>query len=280
MTDRAGPLRFVHLTDTHIMAGGRWRPRGGDFEFDTAASLRRVVEAVAALEPRPAFVVVGGDNVSPDLLHRDRVLTVDDYVPSYRLLQEILAPLACPRHFVMGNHDDRAAFARVFGDGARAPESSRHDSFDQAGHHFVVLDSLEPGAAAGFVGDEQLGWLERDLAAHRGTPTVAFVHHHPWPVGHAWIDSMPLRNGDSLMTRLAAHGGVALVVCGHVHLDHEIHRDGLTMVTTPSTCIQLTKVSQAPRMVPGPPAFRIVDLDDGMLATRVVHLHGSSAADF
>src|SRR5678816_2136253 len=103
MTDRAGPLRFVHLTDTHIMAGGRWRPRGGDFEFDTAASLRRVVEAVAALEPRPAFVVVGGDNVSPDLLHRDRVLTVDDYVPSYRLLQEILAPLACPRHFVMGN---------------------------------------------------------------------------------------------------------------------------------------------------------------------------------
>jgi hypothetical protein len=63
-------------------------------------------------------------------------------------------------------------------------------------------------------------------------------------------------------------------------MDHAVHRGGLTMVTTPSTCIQLTKVSQAARMVPGPPAFRIVDLDDGALATRVVHLHGSSAADF
>jgi hypothetical protein len=82
------------------------------------------------------------------------------------------------------------------------------------------------------------------------------------------------------MTRLAAHGGVVLVICGHVHMDHAVHRDGLTMVTTPSTCIQLTKVSQAPKMVPGPPAFRVVDLDGDALATRVVHLHGSTPADF
>ena len=59
-----------------------------------------------------------------------------------------------------------------------------------------------------------------------------------------------------------------------------VPRTAAAMVTTPSTCIQLTKVSQAAKMVPGPPAFRIVDLDDGTLATRVVHLHGSSAADF
>jgi len=38
--------------------------------------------------------------------------------------------------------------------------------------------------------------------------------------------------------------------------------------------------SDAPRMLPGPPAFRILDLDGGTLSTRVVHLHGSSAAAF
>src|SRR6185369_11868490 len=161
MAAEPAPLRFVHLTDTHIMAGGRWRPRGGDFEFDTAASLRRVVAAIAALDPPPAFVVVGGDNVSPDLLHRERVLAAHDYEPSYRLLQEILGPLACPQHFIMGNHDNREAFARVFGNGTGRPEAPRHGSFDGAGRHFVMLDSLEPGQAAGFVDAEQLAWLER-----------------------------------------------------------------------------------------------------------------------
>lgn len=280
MPDHTEPLRFVHLTDTHIMAGGHWRPRAGDFAFDTAASLRRVVDAIGALDPRPAFVVLGGDLTSPDLLHRDRVLDADDYEPSYRLLREILAPLACPQHFLMGNHDNRVAFARVFGDGDRAPGAPRHGSFDHASRHFVMLDSLEPGQAAGFLDTEQLAWLERDLARHRAAPTVVFVHHHPWPVGHRWIDTMPLRNGEDLMTRLRAHGGVTSVICGHVHLDHAVQRDGLTMVTTPSTCVQLSKVSQTPRMLPGPPAFRIVDLDGATLSTRVVHLHGSSAADF
>jgi hypothetical protein len=33
-------------------------------------------------------------------------------------------------------------------------------------------------------------------------------------------------------------------------------------------------------MLPGPPAFRIVDIDGATRSTRVVHLHGSSAADF
>ena len=41
----------------------------------------------------------------------------------------------------------------------------------------------------------QLAWLARDLAAHRETPTIVFVHHHPWPLGHAWMDTMTLRNG-------------------------------------------------------------------------------------
>ena len=277
MADQPRSLRLVHLTDTHIMAGGRWRPRGGEFEFDTEASLRRVVAAIAALEPRPAFVVVGGDNASPDLLHRDRVLAPSDYEPSYRLLRELLAPLGCPQHFVMGNHDNREAFARVFGNGGHP---ACHGSFDVAGHHFVILDSLDPGHADGFVDTKQLAWLEHDLAAHPTTPTIAFVHHHPWPVNHAWIDTMPLRNGDDVTTRLAAHGNVALLICGHVHLDHAVHRHGLTMLTTPSTCIQLTKVSNAPKMTPGPPAFRIVDLDRDTIATRVVHLHGTTTADF
>jgi Icc protein len=256
------PIRFVHLTDTHIMAGGRWRPRGGRVRVRH----RGVVATRRGGRRHPGAasrVRRGGRRqCEPDLLHRDRVLGAADYEPSYRLLREILAPLACPQHFVRGNHDNREAFTRVFGAATRPPGDGRPTPASTSpGVHFVVLDSLEPGQAAGFVDTNQLACSSRTLAAHRTTPTVAFVHHHPWPVGHTWIDTMPLRNGDDVTARLAAHGNVVLLICGTSHRPRRPTAAASTMVTTPSTCIQLTKVSNAAKMTPGPPAFRVIDLD-------------------
>src|SRR6267143_1454303 len=161
---------------THIMAGGTWRIRGSDVEFDTDASLRRVVEVVRGLDPSPAFAVLGGDLASPDILHRDRTLTPDEYAPSYARLKEILGGLPCRAHYLMGNHDNLEALNRA-----------------------------------------QLAWLERDLAAHRDVPAIVFVHHHPWPLGHAWMDTMPLRNGGDVMAMLGRHHHVKWVIGGHVH---------------------------------------------------------------
>ena len=58
MTDS---LTFVHFSDTHIVRPGvRLR------NVDTIETLTRVVETVNRLDPQPAFVVIGGDLVSPD----------------------------------------------------------------------------------------------------------------------------------------------------------------------------------------------------------------------
>lgn len=85
---------------------------------------------------------------------------------------------------------------------------------------------------------------------------------------------MSLRNGDELMHTLREHPGVHWVIVGHVHLDQTVQRDGLSMLTTPSTCVQLSKVSQSAKMLPGPPAFRIVDVTSDQLSTRVLQLPG------
>jgi 3',5'-cyclic AMP phosphodiesterase CpdA len=277
MNGHAG-FRFVHLSDTHIMAGGAWQTRSG-FTFDTEASLRRVVEAIAALDPAPAFAVLGGDLASPDLLDRDHVPSPDEYVPSYRLLAEILRGLPCPVRYVLGNHDNRIAFNRVLRPDASTPEAPHYYAFHHEGHHFVALDSHEPGQAGGFLDAAQLAWLRRDLLQHRDRPTIVFVHHHPWPLGLAWIDTMTLRNGADLMSVLQDHPQVRWVLCGHVHLDQTMQRAGTTVMTTPSTGPQLSKVSQEPRMLPGPPAFRIVDVAGDLLSTRVLHLHAGNPTD-
>jgi len=86
---------------------------------------------------------------------------------------------------------------------------------------------------------------------------------------------MRLRNGEELVALLRGHTQVRWLVCGHVHLDQVIQRDGLTLLTTPSTCFQVSKVSQAAKILPGPPAFRVVDVHGDALSTRVLHLHAA-----
>ena len=269
MTDR---IRFVHITDTHIMAGGKWPLRGTNTEFDTDASLCRVVETVGRLDPAPAFAVLGGDLASPDILHRDRTLTPAEYASSYMRLLDVLGGLPCQAYYLMGNHDNLEAFNAALRPGM-PKDAPAYYAFDHGGTHFVALDSHEAGHADGVLDAEQLAWLERDLASHGEAPTVVFVHHHPWPLGQAWMDTMQIRNGSELMALLSRHGQVRCLIGGHVHTEHVIQRGGLTFLTTPSTCIQLAKLSASGRHFdPGPPGFRVVDIEDGRLSSYVVYV--------
>jgi 3',5'-cyclic-AMP phosphodiesterase len=262
-------FRFVHITDTHVM-DGVWPLRSGG-EFDTDASLRRVVDAVGRLDPVPAFAVLGGDLASPDIRHRDRVLAPSEYASSYTRLKEILAGLPCRAHYLMGNHDNLEAFNHALRPDV-SKEAPAYYAFDHGGFHFVALDSHEPGHADGVLDAAQLAWLERDLASHRETPTIAFVHHHPWPLGHAWMDTMQLRNGPELTSVFARHAQVRWLIGGHVHSEQTIQRDGLTFLTSPSTCIQLSKGGGPVHFDPGPPGFRVVDVENGRLSTYVVYV--------
>ncbi len=267
---------FVHFTDTHIMDGGFYRPSVGDWHLDTTATLRRVIDVLCNLKPRPAFAVIGGDLASPDVLDREKILTAEDYEPSYRLLQQLIQPLPYPVHMLLGNHDNRPAFHRVMQTNATTPEVPHYYSFDHQGHHFLVLDSHEPGEPGGVLDPEQLAWLRQDLQAHQDQPTLAFVHHHPVPIGHTWLDTMPLHNGADLLKVLQEYNNVRWIICGHVHMDHTVHHDGLTMFTSPATCFQTSKVTQERKTLSGPPGFRIVRIQGLDLSTRVVHLHGDS----
>ena len=261
---------FVHFTDTHIMAGGVHPST----QLDTEVCLRQVVDVLQTLEPQPAFAVVGGDLASPDILDREQTLEPEDYIPSYRLLQDILSPLPYPVHMLLGNHDNRQAFHQVMQTGAANGDALHHYSFDHQGWHFVALDSLLPGKPGGQVDAKQLSWLGDDLKAHQGQPTLAFVHHHPLPLGLAWLDAMPLYNGVDLVSVVRQYPDVRWIICGHVHMDNIVQRDGVTMLTTPSTCFQINRLSQTRQeALAGPPAFRLVWVKGEDISTRVIHLY-------
>jgi acid phosphatase type 7 len=81
-----------------------------------------------------------------------------------------------------GNHEylateDATGYFEYFGPAA-GPPSRGYYSYDKGGWHVVALDSnceqVRGGCGAS---SPMVGWLERDLAAHRSKCTLAYFHH-------------------------------------------------------------------------------------------------------
>jgi Icc protein len=90
---------------------------------------------------------------------------------------------------------------------------------------------------------------------------------------------MGLQNGEELVRVLRQYADVRWIICGHVHMDHLVQREGLTMLTTPSTCVQVTKLAQErKKALAGPPGFRLVWGKGTAVSTRVIHLHWEEVA--
>ena len=266
MTDE---LRFVHFTDTHVVGPGvRLR------EVDTCRSLERVVDAVNGLSPRPAFVIVGGDLVSPDISsdsidgHRDA--TDAEFDASYTVLRSILGRLEVPFHMLMGNHDRRRPFRRVMLS-EQAPDDEPHRYVvDTDGYRICALDSLDPGKKPGVLGASQLAWLRDRLREAADRDIVIAVHHHAVPIGLERLDVQMLMDADALWDVILEAGNVRGVLCGHVHLQHEEVRHGIPVVTTPSTCFQSSKLFKEKEYLPGPPALRLVTCRAGAMTSELV----------
>ena len=262
-------LTFVHFSDTHVIRPGA---RVGD--VDTCQTLRRVVEAVNRVEPRPAFVIIGGDLASPDLdpeVKRGvRDVTASDYERAYAVFRELVAGLAVPVHMLMGNHDRRIPFRRVvLGEREPRDEPLNH-VVDADGYRLCVLDSLETGKNPGRLGDGQLAWLRDRLLEARDRHALVAVHHHAVPVGVRWLDEQMLMDADEFWSVVREARNVRAVLCGHVHLEHEAVRDGVPCFTTPSTCFQISKESQDRHYLVGPPAFRLVTCRAGNIISKVL----------
>ncbi len=86
----AQPFRFVHLTDIHVAP-----------ERQAEQGLVQCLQSVLALNPRPDFILTGGDLVM-DVFEQDE----DRARKLFQLLRKVLDDHAgIPMHHCIGNHD-------------------------------------------------------------------------------------------------------------------------------------------------------------------------------
>jgi 3',5'-cyclic-AMP phosphodiesterase len=190
----------------------------------------------------------------------------------YDQVRELLAPLDAPIHVLPGNHDDRAGLRRHFDVPGAGDEPVQYTA-DLGPLRLVVIDTTRPGEDAGALDDERLSWLDAELAAEPGMPTVIAMHHPPIVTGiEPWDEiGLPAEHCQALADVVKRHAQVRRIVSGHMHSPIAADLAGRVVLAAPSTYMQarLDLLSKELELVPEPAAFALHVLRDGDLVSYV-----------
>jgi Icc protein len=137
-----------------------------------------------------------------------------------------------------------------------------------------MLDSHIPHRSEGRLGEATLTDLDATLGSHPENPTLVFLHHPAFAVGSPWIDCMGLEDGEPLLVLLQRHPQVQALSAGHVHQAFDARRDGLRLLTTPSTCSQALPDQDTWVSDTKGPGFRWFELSAEGMKTGVLRAEG------
>jgi len=228
---------FAYISDSHIQ-----HIMGNKFVRNWDRGLIRAVAETNLLEPKPDFVLFGGD-----LAQLGTKAELDHGA-------EIMSDLNYKTHYVMGEHDyylDLGEYwSKLFG--------PQYYSFDHKGVHFVVLNSIltydewtherwptaeqrmlemagldNPNGSPFMVGEKQREWLRKDLEeVSKDTPVVLFSHSPIQKIYKGW--NFWTEDAEEVQALLKPFKK-ATVLYGHVHQIQYNQIDNITFTSVMAT---------------------------------------------
>ena len=255
---------LAQISDLHIMRPGE-KLSG---IVDTAAGLRKAVEKIGQLKPRPDVLLITGDLVESG--------RTEEYVH----LRKLLAPLAMPTYIIPGNHDDRDVLRAVFADHAYLPRDGfLHYVIDALPVTLIALDTVVPKKPGGMLDEARMLWLAARLHETQAKPAIIMMHHPPFATGIRFMDAMGLNTGAAEFARLVArYPNVERILCGHLHRAIEARVGNALAMTCPATCHQIVLAlgERGPEAFTlEPPGYRLHYWNGSQLVT-----HTAAIGDF
>ena len=249
-------MKIIHITDTHLV-----EPGVALYELDPYERLRLCLDDVVAHHADARFCVITGD-----LAHKGEEA-------AYRGLRAQLERLPMPWHPLLGNHDMRAAFAKVFPDVATDEAGFVQSVLRLPEGDFVFLDTLEEGINGGRYCERRAAWLTRALDAAGGRPVYLFMHHPPFPIHIPCLDRISLLEPERFAPLVAGRGNIRHLFYGHVHRPVCGSWRGIPVSTMRGLNHQVpfdfTTVDRVPKSHE-PPAYAVAFIEDDHVA---VHFH-------
>lgn len=221
---------IAQIGDTHLIASSEDHAMS-DMDHPRSVFLRRCVEDINTLDPKPDAVIHTGD-----VTHHARR---EEYV----LARKILSELDMPVYITPGNRDSRALLKDVFAEDGYLSEHANfiHYARNIGEIRLVAVDTLANDSNMGDLDDERLAALKTTLDAAPNTPTALFMHHPPFEIRSSkypfqFVDQGPV---EKLTELVRAHPQVIHMFCGHSHRFYESHVGTISANTLPSTAVDL-----------------------------------------
>jgi 3',5'-cyclic AMP phosphodiesterase CpdA len=250
---------LAHISDTHLLGEGRAL-------YGKVPVEQRLASLLARLEACP---------IVPDALVFTGDLTDLGEADAYRRLRAVVDPVATRLGaevvWVMGNHDERAAYAALLFDEGEtdAPQDRVHDV---RGLRVISLDTTVPGYHHGEITSSQLEWLTRVLSTPARHGSILAMHHPPVPTPLEVMAVLELHDQPALAEVLRG-SDVRLILGGHLHYSTHSLFAGIPVSVAAATCYTLDLGANAERIlsgVDGAQSFDFVHVYDEQVVTSTV----------
>jgi 3',5'-cyclic AMP phosphodiesterase CpdA len=221
---------WVFLSDTHVPSDPKKILHGYN-PYDYFCQVR---EEILQLADKPQGVIVTGDFAFLQGLPDD-----------YRNLKTLVTPYLdaeIPIHVSLGNHDNLDNFYKSFSESQKETPLVSGENvtiLETPNCNLFILDSLyRTDVGSGFLGIDQLRWLQKELAARQNKPAILFAHHN-------------LNNGyGALMDReelwriIKPQKQVKAYIYGHTHVYQQSVRDDVHLINLPALGWEFQKGKQ------------------------------------
>jgi hypothetical protein len=230
------PFTFLQISDSHV---GFDKPANPD----ALGTLREAIARIKALPVKPDFMIHTGD-----ISHLSKDSEFDN-------ADQLIKEAGIPVFYVPGEHDlldegQGKAYLDRYGKGSRG---AGWTSFDHNGVHYIALVNVVNLKAGGLgnLGDDQLEWLESDVAGlASSTPIVVFAHIPLWTIYPEW--GWGTADGAQALSYLKRFGSVT-VLNGHIHQVMQKVEGNVAFHTARSTAF----VQPAPGAAPSPGPMKV-----------------------
>jgi 3',5'-cyclic AMP phosphodiesterase CpdA len=237
VAQEASGLTFLQISDSHV---GFDKPANPN----ALGTLEEAINRVIALPKKPSFMIHTGD-----ISHLSLASQFDD-------ADRIISQTRLDVHYVPGEHDFLDPEQKFYQDRyGRGTKGAGWYSFDANGVHFIgLVNVIDLNAGGlGFLGAEQLEWLESDLKSRSAsTPIVVFAHIPLWTIYPDW--GWGTDDSAQALSYLKRFGSVT-VLNGHIHQVMQKVEGNVTFHTARSTAFP----QPAPGTAPSPGPMKVAD---------------------
>jgi 3',5'-cyclic AMP phosphodiesterase CpdA len=238
----------AHLSDIHLLAHSRQYG-----VIDTEAGLTLLLERLRRMERQPDVMVFTGDladKAEPDAYARLR-----------ELVEPFAADIGAQVVWVVGNHDERAPYAKGLFDSDDDGPQDR--VYDVRGLRVVALDTSVPEYHHGQLTDDQLAWLRDLLRTPSEHGTVLAMHHPPIPVPMLEPAAIIELFDQDGLAEVVRGSDVRQILGGHYHYTSHSTFAGIPVSVASASCYTTDPA----------PLDRLISGVDGHQAFNMVHVY-------